>query len=245
MRVLLLALTLLGAPWLALAAPAKPESLAPLFELAGVRLLCEQSAPLIQRGLPPEQQKQVATAFAADALCRSLARRVALQLSAEEVAQARALLAGELAGRFTEAERAVGEDAEGLASYAKQLAERPPLAARIELVRELDRQAHTSELAARLRYEAGKTQAWLAVKARGEQIDEKTLNAQTQEQRKSLRRSSRQNVETFMLYAYRRMPSEELQQYVELYRQPALQKLLAESLKQLPRVFAAQRRQLK
>lgn len=244
MRALLLACSLLSAP-LAFAAPAKPETLAPLFELAGVRLLCEQTAPLIERGLPPEQQQQVNRSFSADQLCRPLAQRVALQMTAEEVAQAKSLLEGPLAREFTEVERAVGEDVEGLAAYAKQLAERPPLKARRDLIRELDRQAHTSELAAVLRYESGKTQAWLAVRARGEQIDEKTLSQQTQEQRQSLRRSSRQNVETFMLYAYRRMPSERVQAYLALYQDPAVQKLLATSLKQLPRVFAAQRRHLK
>ena len=48
-----------------------------------------------------------------------------------------------------------------------------------------------------------------------------------------------------MLYAYRGMPSPELGEYVALYQQPAVKKLLDATLKALPEVFAAQRQQLK
>ena len=112
-------------------------------------------------------------------------------------------------------------------------------------MRQLDRQAHTSELATLLRYEAGKTQAWLSVLKRGQKIDEKTLTTQTAKQRESLQQSSQKGVEAFMLYAYRGMPSPELGEYVALYQQPAVKKLLDATLKALPEVFAAQRQQLK
>ena len=49
MRLLITFLCLAAS--LAHAAPPKAEAFAPLFELAGIRLLCEQSAPLVQRGL--------------------------------------------------------------------------------------------------------------------------------------------------------------------------------------------------
>ena len=49
MRSLVLCCTLLATP--VLAAPAQPAALEPVFAMAGIRLLCEQSAPLIQRGL--------------------------------------------------------------------------------------------------------------------------------------------------------------------------------------------------
>lgn len=54
MRLPLIALLLSSS--LAYAAPPKVEALAPVFELAGIRLLCEQTAPLVQRGLPDKQQ---------------------------------------------------------------------------------------------------------------------------------------------------------------------------------------------
>ena len=62
---------------------------------------------------------------------------------------------------------------------------------------------------------------------------------------RSLQQSSQKGVEAFMLYAYRGMPSPELGEYVALYQQPAVKKLLDATLKALPEVFAAQRQQLK
>lgn len=243
MRSLVLSCTLLTTP--VLAATVQPAALEPVFATAGIRLLCEQSAPLIQRGLEPAQQPQVSKLFDADALCDDLARRVAPQLQQAELEQVQALLDSPLAERFTAAERAVGEEPGGLKAYTEQLASRPPRAERVELVRQLDRQAHTSELATLLRYEAGKTQAWLSVLKRGQKIDEQTLTTQTAKQRESLQQSSQKGVEAFMLYAYRGMPSPELGEYVALYQQPAVKKLLDATLKALPEVFAAQRQQLK
>ena len=46
-------------------------------------------------------------------------------------------------------------------------------------------------------------------------------------QQQRLQKASQQAVQGFMLYAYRRMPSEQLQSYLDLYRQPPLQALLA------------------
>ena len=65
MRSLVLCCTLLATP--VLAAPAQPAALEPVFAMAGIRLLCEQSAPLIQRGLEPAQHPQVSKLFGADA----------------------------------------------------------------------------------------------------------------------------------------------------------------------------------
>ena len=49
MRLFLLPLLLLAAAT-ARAEPASAKALLPLFELAGIHLLCEQSAPMLQRG---------------------------------------------------------------------------------------------------------------------------------------------------------------------------------------------------
>ena len=78
-----------------------------------------------------------------------------------------------------------------------------------------------------------------------QKIDEKSLTTQTAKQRESLQQSSQKGVEAFMLSAYRRMPSPELGEYVALYQQPAVKKLLDATLKALPEVFAAQRQQHK
>ncbi|MHA6491626.1 hypothetical protein ACX0MV_00100 [Pseudomonas borbori] len=228
------------------AAPPKAEAFAPVFELAGIRLLCEQSAPLVQRGLDKQQQAKLAKAFAADALCLDLAKRLVGDLDQAQLQQAKQLLDSPLAQRFTAAERAIGEDAgEGLANYRKQLAERPPRQDRLELIRRLDRAAHTTTLATLLRYEVGKTQALLALKARGETIGEQALSSQTKSQADALRASSAEAVESFMLYAYRQMPSSQLAEYAALYEQPAVTSLLEGSVKALPEVFAARRAALK
>ncbi|WP_415754178.1 hypothetical protein [Pseudomonas leptonychotis] len=243
MRLLMIVLLLSAS--LAHAAPPKAEAFAPLFELAGIRLLCEQSAPLVQRGLTGKQHAQLAKVFAADALCLDLAKRLTSKLDQAQVQQAQSLLESPLAQSFTAAERSVGDSgAEGLAAYRKQLSERPPREERLMLVRRLDAAAHTTTLATLLRYEVGKTQAFLALQARGETIDEQALSSQTKAQEDALRASSAEAVESFMLYAYRQMPSEQLAEYAALYEQPAVAQLLDSSVQALPELFAARRTQL-
>lgn len=243
MRLLLIALLFSS---LAHAAPPKTAAFAPVFELAGIRLLCEQTAPLVQRGLPDKQQAQLTKVFAADGLCLDLAKRLADKLDQAQLQQAKNLLESPLAQGFTAAERSVGEGgAEGLAAYRQQLSERPPREERMALVRRLDAAAHTTALATLLRYEAGKTQAFLALQGRGESIDEKALSTQTKTQQDALRASSAEAVESFMLYAYRQMPSEQLAEYAALYEQPAVAQLLDSSAQILPELFAARRAQLK
>lgn len=239
-------LCLLSVTSLAHAAPPKAEAFAPLFELAGIRLLCEQSAPLLQRGLNEARQAELGRLFAADALCQDLAKRLVGTLDQAQLKQAQRVLDSPLARRFTAAELAVGEDgAEALASYRAQLAARPPRQARLALVRRLDVAAHTTALAALLRYEVGKTQALLALKARGETLDEQALSKQTEAQAQALRASSAEGVESFMLYAYRQMPSAQLDEYAALYEQAAVRLLLERSEQALPALFAERRAQLK
>lgn len=235
-------LVLLVATSLVQAAPPKAEAFAPLFELAGIRLLCEQSAPLLQRGLSEPQQAALGEIFAADALCRDLARRLVGQFDQAQLEHARQLLASPLAQRFSAAERAVGEgDAAALGAYRRQLAARPPRQERLALVRRLDAAARTTALAALLRYEVGKTQALLALQARGETLDEQALSRQTAAQGEALRVSSGEAVESFMLYAYRQIPSEQLAEYAALYEQPAVAHLLESSVQALPQLFGARR----
>jgi hypothetical protein len=244
MRLLLIALLLF--PVFAHAAPPKAEAFAPIFELAGIRLLCEQATPLVQRGLSDKQQAQLAKVFAADGLCLDLAKRLTGKLDQAQLRQAQRLLESQVAQDFTAAERSVGEGgAEGLAAYRKQLFERPPREERLALVRRLDAAAHTTTLATLLRYEVGKTQAWMALRVRGESIDENTLSSRTKTQEAALRVSSAAAVESFMFYAYRQMPSEKLAEYTAVYEQPAVAQLLEGIVQVLPELFALRRAQLK
>lgn len=246
MRTLVLSLVLLTTASVN-AEPSKPAAFEHVFDLAGIRLLCEQSGPLIQRGLSDAQLKQVEKAFTADALCGDLAKRLAGKLTAKQVEQVAAVLDSPLAQRFTVAERAVGEGdgGEGLAKYREQLSSKPPRGERVALVNRLDRAAHTTELATLLRYEVGKTQALLALRAKGQNISEAKLGTETAKQVEPLRVSSAQAVESFMLYAYRQMPSGELTDYAALYEQEPVSQLLTAALKELPAVFAARRAALK
>ncbi len=246
MRALFL-LSLVMLATTAQAEPSKPTAFEHVFELAGIRLLCEQSGPLIQRGLQDAQQKQVDKAFNADVICADLAKRLAPKLTAKQLEQASLVLDSPLAQRFTEVERAVGEgsNVEGLANYREQLSSKPPRAERVALVRRLDKAAHTTELATLLRYEVGKTQALLVLRAKGQNLSEGKLSTQTAKQVELLRVSSAQAVESFMLYAYRQMPSGELTDYAALYEQEPVSQLLAAALQELPAVFAARRAALK
>ncbi|HSC85515.1 MAG TPA: hypothetical protein VLC30_18030 [Pseudomonas sp.] len=215
-----------------------------VLELAGVRLLCEQTAPLLQRGMPAEQQKQLSQVFAAGPLCAELTQKLSRELPKAQLDEALKLLNSPLAQHFTAAERAVGTDG-GLAAYRAQLGERPPRADRLQLVQRLDKAAHTTELATLLRYEVGKTQAVLTLRSRGKNIDEKALSEQTAGQVERLRASSASGVEAFMLYAYRSTPSEKLSEYAALYEQDSLRAVLDASVRTLPTLFAARRAQLK
>ncbi|WP_027897090.1 hypothetical protein [Zestomonas thermotolerans] len=244
MRVLSPLLALLLLPLFVCAEPARPGDLPRAFQLAGLRLLCEQSAPLIQHGL--DQRQKVAQAFAADALCDELARQVAGQLEVAEVREVERLLDSPLAQRFTAAERAVGEagDTEGLAAYREKLKSAPPRADRLALVQRLDQAAQTSALAARLRQEVDKTRLLLALRARGQPASERRLEELSARQLEALRSSSRAAVESFMFFAYRRIPSAELSEYAALYEQAPVRKLLEASVEALPGVFAARREAL-
>ncbi|WP_263146307.1 hypothetical protein [Pseudomonas sp. RIT-PI-AD] len=227
------------------AEPAAPDAFQRLFRLAGLDLLCDQSAPLVQRGLPEAQQARMAELFAADGLCRDLARDVAAKLPEDQAREAERLLGSPLAQRFTDAERSVGEaNGDGLNAYRAQLGERPPRPERLALVRRLDSAAHTTRLAALLRYEVGKTQALLTLHGRGETLDEASLSARTATQAEALQTSSASAVESFMLYAYRQVPSDQLQAYAELYEQPAVKTLLDASLDAIPALFAERRARL-
>jgi hypothetical protein len=241
MRIFFLLATLLLTSLAQAVEPATSQAFKRVFDLAGLRLLCEQSGPLLMQGLGSENE-QLQGLFNADLMCAQLAGRVASSVDAQQVQQAISLLESPLAKRFVDAELAVGAEGDaGLKAYREQLASRPPLQARLELVQRLEAAAYTTELSALLRYEVGKTQAWIALKARGANPDERALGEMTAAQLDLLRQSSGQSVESFMLYAYRQIPSEELQAYAELYEQPALKGLLAASAEALPSVFASRR----
>lgn len=237
-------------PLLLAATLARAETLAPaafnkVFELAGISLLCEQTAPLLQRGLPDAQQAQLAKAYVGAQLCADLAKQLATQFTAKQLEQAQVLLESPLAQHFTAAERAVGESATELVSYREQLSSRPPRADRLALVQRLDQAAQTTALATLLRYEVGKTQAVLALKAQGGSIDEATLTGKTSAQHDALQASSQQAVQSFMLFAYRQIPSEQLAEYAALYEHEPIKSLLSASVAALPKVFAARRAALK
>jgi hypothetical protein len=241
---------LIVVPFFLAASLARAEAVAPaafgkVFELAGISLLCEQTAPLLQRGLPDAQQAQLAKAYASAQLCGDLAKQLAGTFTAKQLQQAQTLLESPLAQHFTAAERAVGESETELASYRAQLSSRPPRAERLALVQRLDSAAQTTALATLLRYEVGKTQAVLALKAKGGSIDEATLSSKTASQHAALQASSQQAVQSFMLFAYRQTPSEQLAEYAALYEQEPIKSLLSASVAALPKVFAARRAALK
>jgi hypothetical protein len=91
----------------------------------------------------------------------------------------------------------------------------------------------------------GKTQALLALMARGESLDEQALSRQTANQAAALHTSSAEAVASFMLYAYRQMPSAQLAEYAALYEQPMLKLLLERCVQVLPQLFAERREMLR
>lgn len=244
MRSLALLLLLLSP--LALAKPPAPADLQAVFTLAGVGALCEQTRPLLLRGLPePAASRLGKQEFSSEALCRALAAKVAAGYDQQQLERARTLLSSPLAQRFSAAEKAVGDEPQAFEAYRKQLAERPPRGARVELVKALDEAAHTTDLAHLLRYEIGKTQAWLVLAEHGESITEAELSERTAKESEALRSSSQQGIETFMLFAYRRIPSEQISEYRALYQDEAVANLLRRTVEAIPQVFAERRAALR
>ncbi|KRW61238.1 hypothetical protein [Pseudomonas sp. TTU2014-080ASC] len=242
MRPLLIALSLLVSPvW---ATELKPQAFLPVFELAGINLLCEQSAPLAQHDLSDKQQAEVAKLLEPQELCLDLASGLAKTLDQTQLQEAERLLSSDLAQSFSAAERSVGDNIDGLAAYRQKLAAEPPRSNRVELVQRLDKAARTTDLATLLRYETGKTRAYLMAKARGTAIDEATLSERTKVQEEQLRESSAESVKSFMLYAYRQKPTDQLAQYVGLYEQPAVAAILTGTVELLPQLFAERRSKL-
>lgn len=242
MRKSLIALLLLtSSAW---AVEPKPEDFTPVFELAGISLLCEQSAPMVQHDLSDELQAGVVSVFSAQAFCQDLASRLAKTVDQAQLQEAQRLLGGELAREFSAAEREVGESLDELSTYRTKLGLQAPRAERVALVRRLDNAARTTELATLLRYEAGKTRAFLTMKAGGATVEESALSERTRAQEAELRASSVESVESFMLFAYRRKPSDQLTQYAELYEQPAVAAILRGTVELLPQLFAERRAKL-
>lgn len=242
MRQSLIALLLLtSSAW---AAEPQPEDFTSVFDLAGISLLCEQSAPMVQHDLTDEQKDNVASVFSAQDVCLDLASRLAKTVDQSQLQQAEQLLSGELAGEFSAAERGVGESLDELSAYRTKLGEQVPRSDRVELVKRLDGAARTTELATLLRYEAGKTRVFLTMKARGVVVEEKELAERTKAQEAELHKTSAQSVESFMLFAYRRKPSDKLAQYVELYEQPSVEAILQGVVTLLPQLFAERRAKL-
>lgn len=244
MRSLLLPCLLLST-CLARAEPASAPAMVRVFELAGIQLLCEQASPMLLHGQDAAQHALLQNLFDPQTLCLQLAERLATRFDDAQLEQAQVLLGGELAQRFSQAERQVGEQPEALAAYRERLQQHPVRGARLALIQRLDQAAHTTELASLLRYEVGKTQALLALLARGEDLDEQTLQERTQTQVEAIRQSSAQAVESFMLFAYRQMPSDQLAAYAALYEQPGVQSLLAASLQTMPELFGERRESLR
>ncbi len=215
-------------------------------QLVGVGLLCEQTAPLLAKDLDSAALPELTKLFAAKALCEQFAVQVQAAVPAETIDQAVVLLQSPMAQHFTELERAVGKETNGgFGAYSKQLTEKPARGARLELMQRLDTAAHASLLAALVRYEVGKTQAWITLKDAGQQLDEQTLSEQTQAQAAQLQKNVSAVVTDYMLYAYRQTPSDQVLAYTELYEQAPLQALLNASQAAIIKVFAERRAQLK
>lgn len=223
-----------------------PAAVQQLFPMTGVQVLCDQTEPLLRRGLPDELSAKLGQRFSRDGLCSDMAQRIANGLTEEQLGQIETLFQSPLVHQLQTAETAVGQaDAEAFAQYRQQLEERPPRGARLELIKRLDAVAHTSDLAHLLRYEIGKTQAWLAVHGRGDSVTEVQLHEGTQKESQAIRDSTEQGVTAFMLYAYRQIPSDQLQAYIDVYEQPGVAALYDQVLAALPPLFAERRAQLR
>lgn len=216
-----------------------------VLQLSGVGLLCEQAQPLLEQGLPEAARESLGKAFSAQVFCQRLGDKLQMRLSSAQLRQAQRELQASWVQRFTVLEQQVGQESEGLKSYRAQVAERPVRGERVELLKQLDKAAQTSELAYVMRYEIGKTQLQLALQQQSKLADEQQLIEHTQDLQAKLRQASEQGVQSFMLYAYRRVPSSELQPYVQLHQAGATGVVLKAVVDTLPGLFAEQRADLR
>ena len=71
------------------------------------------------------------------------------------------------------------------------------------------------------------------------------MNERTAAEREALLVSSRQGVESFMLFAYRQIPSDQVQAYAQMYENESVALLLNSTVAAIPEVFAERRAALR
>ncbi len=198
-----------------------------LLEWSGALALLEQVRPLAQRILEDElaqrpqpldaqRRRELLQRFDAKPLQQALVERIAAQLPAERLAQTRELLSQPLPKRVRFFERALTQS--GVEREWQQWREQTPAPTpeRLALLRAIDTAARDSRLAAQLQ-----TAIERAVRQRLGRADD-GLRAEAVAERE---RHLQPFTEQYLLYAYRYLRDDELQQYAQLLRDDALQQL--------------------
>lgn len=211
-----------------LALPVRADQLAQtaqLLEWAGALALLEQARPLAMLvlrdepkppSLSPQLQRELLQKFEAHPLQQALIARIATQLPAETLAQAQTALQQPLAKRVRFFERALTQP-QVEQEWQQWREQTPPAAAaRLQQLRAIDAAARDSQLTAQLQ-----TSVQHAVQRQLGIADDKLQTEAIAERTKHLQAFTEQ----YLLYAYRYLRDDELQQYEQLLRDPALQQL--------------------
>ncbi|RRJ82518.1 hypothetical protein [Aestuariirhabdus litorea] len=158
--------------------------------------------------------------------------------------QMNSALSSPLANAMNEKEKQAGsaDGRQRLNEYREKVKLNPPRGVRVELVQRLDKASRTSDISVLLRTELMRSiqQAadLLTQRPAGSREEEGARDQQLHEQ---LEARTRQQVESFFLYAYRQVPTRQLEQYVQLYEAEPTQWFVEQCIAAIKAFFKTQR----
>ena len=209
-----------------------------LWEQAGLRPLCAEVKPLLAHGLA---EPQALVEQFPDDLCKAFSVRLAHKLPATVLNEAFRLLQRPELTRLGQAELQASLASENLAHYRKMLQQKPVKAERLALIRRLNQASYSAQLAYQLRYEVGQTQVFWLLLNQHQAPTDKALEAMTHAPSIALKKVSDEGVESFMLYAYRMIESEQLTQAIAVYQSDEVAALLAAANDVISEYFSERR----
>ncbi|MCL6414315.1 hypothetical protein MIB92_01510 [Aestuariirhabdus sp. Z084] len=129
-----------------------------------------------------------------------------------------------------------------LAEYREKVKLNPPRGVRVELLRRLDAASRTSEISVLLREELNTSIVHASKVLTGVSTgaEDSAVNLNTPAQKKMLATSGQQ-VHSFFLYAYRQVPTPQLEKYVQLYEADATRWFVDQCVTAVKDFFSKQR----
>lgn len=251
--VSIMALVLL-IPAVTVAADKQQQLLNEVFELAGINTLFMQMPLLIESTFEQMTAQKVdarideveiimTRAFAPRKLRNNAIDYISDQLTVKQLKQVRKQLNTPLALKVTALENAATEadSTAKMMAYAQGLQSNPPADARIELIADLINASNAveSSLAVRTEFFRGFLEAASQLDPVEERMSSKQIDEQIDMLRGQMEESTAQEVILAFLYTYQSLKDNELERYIDMYKDNSMAKFTAEINKAIAHSFRA------